>query len=120
MLSLKLGRFIVGLTKRAQNFQFFVFNIFFIGLFFTVSFFSIGGFSSRFAMVYFARIWGSTYFGLFPGKPMILPLQEFHLTNSDLLDYHSRQIGCYRLINYHTNVILTVSFSHMNLAKTNI
>ena len=39
MLSLKLGRFIVGLTKRAQNFQFFVFNIFFIGLFFTVSFF---------------------------------------------------------------------------------
>ena len=51
---------------------------------------------------------------------MILPLQNFRLMNSGSLDYHSQQIGRHRLLNYHPNLILTVLFSHMNLAKTNI
>ena len=36
------------------------------------------------------------------------------------LDYESRQIGRNHLINYHQNLILTVLFSRMNLAKRNI
>ena len=68
----------------------------------------------------FCKNFGSPYFGLFSGKPIILSLQNFHLMNSGFLDYQSRQIGHHRLINYHPNLILTVLFSYMNLAKTNI
>ena len=51
------------------------------------------------------------YFGLFPGKPMILSLQNFNLMNSGFLDYQSRQLGPHYLISYHPNLILTIFFS---------
>ena len=118
MLSLKLGRFIVGLSKRVQNFQFFVFNIFSQDLFSLFLFFPWVVYPPRLRW-FILQEFGFDIFR-FVSREANDTSPKFHLINFGFLDYHSRQIGCHRLINYHTNVILTVSLSHMNLVKANI